>query len=83
MSLNIVTKVLIFTLTTSVGQTTGRCITQLAKMCIDPKLIELIADVFRRISTKCCQYREYGNIDDRNTASTGSRSIFLFCHGRG
>ena len=35
-----------FTLTTSVGQTSGRCITQLAKS-IDPKFIELTADVFR------------------------------------
>ena len=38
---------LIFTLTTSVGQTSGRYITQLAKMSIDPIFIELAADVFR------------------------------------
>ena len=30
-------------------QTGGRCITQRAKMSIDPKFIELTADVFRRI----------------------------------
>ena len=35
-----------FTLTTPVGQTSGRCITQLAKMSIDPKIMELTADVF-------------------------------------
>ena len=37
---------LMFTLTTSVGQTSGRCITQLAKISIDPKFTELTADVF-------------------------------------
>ena len=36
-----------FTLTTSyIGRTSGRCITQLAKMSIDPKAIELTAGVF-------------------------------------
>ena len=40
---------LVFTLTTSAGQTSGRCIAQLAKMTIDTNFIELTADVFRRI----------------------------------
>ena len=35
-----------FTLTTPVKQTSGRCITQLAKRRVDPKFIELTADVF-------------------------------------
>ena len=35
-----------FTLTISVGQTSGRYITQLAKMSIYPNIIELTADVF-------------------------------------
>ena len=34
------------TLTISVGQTSGRCITQLANVSIDTKFIELTADVF-------------------------------------
>ena len=38
---------LMFTLTTPVGQTSGRCVTQLAKTSIDLKFIELTADVFR------------------------------------
>ena len=37
-----------FTLTTPEGQTSGRCITQIAKMNIDPKFIELATDVFLR-----------------------------------
>ena len=40
--------------TTSVGQTSGRCITQLAKMSIDPKFIDSqltrFINIFRRIS---------------------------------
>ena len=37
-----------FTLTISVGQTSGRCIAQIAKMSVDPKFIKLTAHVFRR-----------------------------------
>ena len=43
---------LLFALPTSEAQTSGRCITHLAKMSIDPKLIELTADVFRRLFYK-------------------------------
>ena len=41
-----------FTLTISLGQTSGRCITQLAKMSIDQKIIAVTADEFRRTSLK-------------------------------
>ena len=33
-------------------KTSGRCITQLAKTTIDPKFIELTADVFRKILSR-------------------------------
>ena len=37
-----------FALIISVGQTGGRCTTQLAKMSIDPIFVELTADVLKR-----------------------------------
>ena len=45
---------LMLALTTSVGQTSGRCITQLAtdEYCIDPEFIELTADLLRRYFPK-------------------------------
>ena len=37
-----------FSLATPVGPTIGQCITQLAKMSIEPKFVKLTAYVFRR-----------------------------------
>ena len=43
---------LIFTLTTFVEQTSGRCSRQLAKMNIKPLFADLTADLFRRMFEK-------------------------------
>ena len=56
---------LMFTLTTSVVETCGRCITHPANMSIDPTCIELTADVLRIYFSNVFAKKRYCTPDPR------------------